>query len=231
MTFPFEITQWKQHPLRAVAVALGAGQTNAVVTFWPMDDATSSTTCVAFSDPVIPGLGSQALTLRDGSATATAKTALVSLTSASGCRIYKMTGATYGFVAPDHADFEFGDGAVDMPFSFCCWISADSLPVGVNGRWVLSKRYWSTSPGEYSFGLGSSSSAMYGYLRDASVPSAEYLQFTSNVGATLFHPVCFTYDGTETAPTLLLYRADGGRLGAQHHVQRDTDRAQHPLRR
>lgn len=100
----------------------------------------------------------------------------------------------------DHANFTFGDATVDGPFSVGAWI----CPTEIATNSILAKydtvgnaeewRLWIDGNGKLSFTL---------FDADANASEIATGSTTLSVGQWVF--VVATYDGTETAPVVLLY--------------------------
>lgn len=100
----------------------------------------------------------------------------------------------------DHANYTFGDGSVDSPFSVGAWIRPNAIATNVimgkyNSAGNLEEwRFWIDGSGKLSL-----------ELHDASASATEIAATTAalTLGQMVF--VVATYDGTETAPVINLY--------------------------
>lgn len=100
----------------------------------------------------------------------------------------------------DHANFSFGNGTVDSPFS----VGALILPNAINENAIISKYNSAGNLEEYKFGIDANGKLEL-ELHDASASATE-IAISDNaivIGKAVF--VCATYNGDEAAPVIKLY--------------------------
>jgi len=102
----------------------------------------------------------------------------------------------------DHADFEFGDAANDVPFSVGCWIQ----PRDITDVMLLAKHdlTGAAEDREWILWLHSDSTLRF-ELYDESADATEHAEGTTAVTANEWSFVVMTYDGTEDDPLMYLY--------------------------
>jgi hypothetical protein len=100
----------------------------------------------------------------------------------------------------DHANFSFGDGLNDSPFSVGAWI----LPNAIASNVIIAKYDAAGNLEEWRFWIGATGLLTF-ELHDASVPASEVAASASALVLGQQHFVCATYDGGETAPVVNLY--------------------------
>lgn len=100
----------------------------------------------------------------------------------------------------DHANFTFGSGAADGPFSVGAWICPNAIATNV----ILGKYDSAGGAEEWRFFIDSNGKLSL-ELHDASESASEIAagDTTLSLGQWVF--VVATYDGTETAPVVNLY--------------------------
>jgi hypothetical protein len=104
------------------------------------------------------------------------------------------------FAGIDHADYSFGDGTVDSPFSVGCWMCPNAIVTNV----MLGKYNSAGGVEEWRFFIDSAGKLSL-ELHDASASATEIGVSTSTmvVGKWVF--VVASYDGNEAAPVVTLY--------------------------
>lgn len=100
----------------------------------------------------------------------------------------------------DHANFSFGNGTVDTPFSVGAWIR----PNAINDNTILAKYDSAGGAEEYRFFIDSTGKLSL-ELHDASASTTEIAAATAALTAGQWVFVVATYDGGETAPVVNLY--------------------------
>ena len=102
----------------------------------------------------------------------------------------------------DDANFSFGNGTVDTPFSVGCWI----FPVDIASELTMIAKYDSAgNKEEYAFRIDATTSALELELHDASASTTEIAQSDEDVVLTQWQFVVATYDGAQAAPSIGLY--------------------------
>jgi len=113
-----------------------------------------------------------------------------------------LDGSNDAWSATDHADFSFGDGASDSPFSVCVWAEK----VGNNDH-LISK--WSNTPDEREWNLFIENSTNKLQVRIYDETNDIQITRTEDVAtADGWHQMCFTYDGAggaSAADTIKIY--------------------------
>lgn len=104
------------------------------------------------------------------------------------------------FAGIDHANYSFGNGAADTPFSVGAWIQPNAIATN-----VIIAKYDSAGNKEEWRLLISSGGKLQLELHDASASDTEIAtgDTTLSLGQWVF--VVATYDGTESAPVVKLY--------------------------
>jgi hypothetical protein len=100
----------------------------------------------------------------------------------------------------DHANYTFGNGTVDTPFSVGAWIRPNAIATNV----IMGKYGSALGAEEWRFWIDSNGKLSL-ELHDASASATEIATATNalTVGQWVF--VAASYDGTETAPVVNLY--------------------------
>lgn len=100
----------------------------------------------------------------------------------------------------DHADFSFGNGTVDTPFSVGAWIRPNAIATNV----IMGKYDSAGNLEEWRFWIDGSGLLSL-ELHDASASATEIAASTSALTAGQWVFAVAAYDGTETAPVVNLY--------------------------
>lgn len=100
----------------------------------------------------------------------------------------------------DHANYSFGNGTVDTPFSVGAWIR----PNAINNNTILAKYDSAGGAEEYRFFIDSNGKLSL-ELHDASASATEIAVSTTALTAGQWVFVAASYDGGETAPVVNLY--------------------------
>ena len=113
------------------------------------------------------------------------------------------SGSTDYLTVVDHADFSFGDGVTDVPFTMSMWVKFDSFS-GAEGEWLINKRNASSTGDEwqlYYFG-----GVLYCTLF-SSDSNANYIEITHTVSliSNTWYHISATYDGSGLHTGLKLY--------------------------
>lgn len=100
----------------------------------------------------------------------------------------------------DHANYSFGDGSVDSPFSVGAWI----LPNAIASNVIIGKYGSAANLEEWRFWIDASGKLSL-ELHDASASASEIAASDDALVIGQQHFVVATYDGGETAPVVNLY--------------------------
>jgi len=100
----------------------------------------------------------------------------------------------------DSANYSFGDGSLDVPFSVGAWI----LPNAAVSNVIIGKYNSAGNLEEYRFFIDSAGKLSL-ELHDASASATEIAVSTAALVVGRSHFVVATYDGIETAPVVNLY--------------------------
>lgn len=100
----------------------------------------------------------------------------------------------------DHANYSFGNGTVDTPFSVGAWIRPNSIATNV----IMGKYDSAGNLEEWRFWIDGSGLLSL-ELHDASASTTEIAASTTALTVGRWQFVVATYDGGETAPVVNLY--------------------------
>lgn len=100
----------------------------------------------------------------------------------------------------DHANYTFGDGSVDAPFSVGVWICPNAIATNS----ILAKYDTAGNAEEWRFWIDSNGKLSL-TLYDANVDTSEIATGATTLSLGQWVFVVATYDGTETAPVVYLY--------------------------
>lgn len=126
------------------------------------------------------------------------------------CGLYSYHFAVTGnqhLAGTDHADYSFGDGTVDSPFSVGAWIRPNAIVTNV----IMGKYDSAGGAEEWRFFIDSNGLLSL-ELHDASASTTEIAVSTTAVTRGQWVFVVATYDGGETAPVVGLY-VNGSAVG------------------
>src|SRR3990167_8932243 len=121
-----------------------------------------------------------------------------------GIHSYMNDSATANLAAADNANFSFGDGSIDSPFSIGIWVlmqealGTERALMAKYGETAVAKEYW--------FGITTAGKLQMVLLDESVVGDATEVALSTGTAITpwIWQFCVMTYDGGETAPVVTL---------------------------
>jgi hypothetical protein len=172
--------------LNDILSALGA----TTPSLWPFWESVGS---------LVSGISVGDLTSSDEAAARTLESEFAPISLPSGLHSYHFNPVGNQHLAGvDHANYTFGNGTVDTPFSVGAWIR----PAAIASNTIISK--YSATVREWRFWIDASGKLNL-ELYDESADGTEIAASTAALTVGQWQWVVATYDGGETAPVVNLY--------------------------